>query len=253
MVSMKSMVRSLGHRVGVDVTRWRPDQLYGDFDEQLVKTIRSVEAFTMTSPERIEALVRAVRWIVQAGVPGDVVECGVWRGGSMMAAAQTLLEEGDTARHLWLFDTFEGMPQPGSHDRRFNAQTPHEILADQIGPHATMSDWCRAGLQEVQRNFARVGYPADRAHFVVGMVEETIPAQAPDTIALLRLDTDWYESTRHELEHLYQRVAPGGIVIIDDYGTWTGARKAVDEFMSSLPRPVLMHRIDMTGRLMQVH
>ena len=106
-----------------------------------------------------------------------------------------------------------------------------------------------AGFDEVRRNLASTGYPSDRLHFIRGRVEDTIPASAPESIALLRLDTDWYESTRHELTHLYPRLVRGGVLIIDDYGHWQGARQATDEYFSVLGSPVLLHRIDYTGRI----
>jgi hypothetical protein len=100
--------------------------------------------------------------------------------------------------------------------------------------------WAEASLEDVRAGMAETGYPAERVHYHVGPVEETIPGEAPQTIALLRLDTDWYESTRHELEHLYDRVSPGGVVIADDYATWQGARKAVDEFLERTGAPLLL-------------
>ncbi len=96
---------------------------------------------------------------------------------------------------------------------------------------------------------AKVGYPANRLHYVRGKVEETVPAQAPQQIALLRLDTDWYESTRHELKHLYPRLSSGGVLIVDDYGHWKGSRQATDEFIAETPEFGLLTRIDYTGRL----
>jgi hypothetical protein len=111
-----------------------------------------------------------------------------------------------------------------------------------------MSDWCNAGLDEVRRNMASTGYPIERIHYIVGQVEETLPRVLPGTVALLRLDTDFYASTRHELLHLYPLVAPEGVVIIDDYGAWRGARRAVDEFLADKP-DIFVHRIDVTGRM----
>jgi hypothetical protein len=109
--------------------------------------------------------------------------------------------------------------------------------------------WCYSSLDEVRSNMVRTGYPVDRMRFVKGKVEDSIPGQAPAQIALLRLDTDFYESTYHELRHLYPRLAPGGVLIIDDYGHWAGARKATDQYFAELGRPVLLQRIDYTGRL----
>jgi O-methyltransferase len=232
--------------------RWRktvtdgPEPLPADLrNGDFVAAFEAAAPFTMTSSERMYALYEATRHIGKAAIPGAVVECGVWRGGSSMLAASTLLAAGDV-RDLWLYDTFEGMPPPGEAD-----------FASQLGQHAdellarddSLGEGTRAvaGLEEVRANMARVGYPDERVRYVKGKVEETIPAEAPAQIALLRLDTDWYESTRHELEHLYPRLEPGGVLIIDDYGWWEGARKAVDEFFAD--QPILLNRIDETGRI----
>jgi hypothetical protein len=164
----------------------------------------------------------------------------------MMAVAMTLRLLGDTTRRLYLYDTFSGMSAPTSLDRSPDGRTADELLrADAPGSGI----WCFAGLDDVQRNVRSTGYPENQIKFVRGKVEETIPGIAPANIALLRLDTDWYESTRHELEHLYPRLSPWGPLILDDYGHWQGARKAVDEFVARLPHPAFLHRIDYTGRL----
>jgi hypothetical protein len=107
---------------------------------------------------------------------------------------------------------------------------------------ATSSVWARSPLDEVRRNLLATGYPADRVRFVVGRVEDTLPDQAPESIALLRLDTDWYASTRHELVHLFPRLAVGGVLLIDDYGHWQGARQAVDEYLAQTGARLLLQR-----------
>jgi hypothetical protein len=101
----------------------------------------------------------------------------------------------------------------------------------------------------VRRTVLSTGYPEERVHIVRGPVEETIPERAPERLALMRLDTDWYESTRHELHHLYPRLLEGGVLIIDDYGHWEGARRAVDEYFGAEAAPLLLNRIDYTGRV----
>jgi hypothetical protein len=200
----------------------------------------------MTSIERMYALFQAVRHIHAAGVPGDVVECGVWRGGSSMLAALTLESLGDRGRRLWLYDTFEGMSEPTAADVALTG----ERMADGWDARRAADDpvLCVASIEDVRDNMASTGYPAELIELVRGRVEDTIPAQAPNRIALLRLDTDWYESTRHELEQLWPRLSPGGVLILDDYGHWLGARRAVDEFLTTV-EPLLLHRIDYTGRL----
>jgi O-methyltransferase len=109
--------------------------------------------------------------------------------------------------------------------------------------------WCVAGLEDVKRNLYSTGYPKEKLHFIKGKVEDTVPGQAPENIAMLRLDTDWYESTAHELQHLYPRLAKNGVLIIDDYGHWLGSRKAVDEYFAKQSFCPLFNRMDYTGRL----
>ena len=218
-----------------------------DFDAGTVELCRFVQPYTMTSKYALFALRRAVQYVVANQIPGDVVECGVWRGGSVMAIARTLVELGDTARTLHLFDTFEGMPPPTDADRSSAGEAAADLLEQNDRDTSTV--WAYSPLEEVRRNVARAGYPAARVAFVKGKVEDTIPAVAPAQVALLRLDTDWYESTRHELVHLYPRLAAGGVLIIDDYGYWQGARRAVDEFVAERKLKLLLNRVDHTAVL----
>ncbi len=221
------------------------DELPRDFDDAAQAIIRAVRPYTMTSADKLFALVEATRYVARHGIEGDVVECGVWRGGSMQAVARALLEHGDTSRDLHLFDTYEGMPPAGERDVRHDGRPAAELLATLPRDSKT---WAVASLDDVRHGFAQVPYPAERLHFVKGRVEETVPAHAPERIALLRLDTDWYESTRHELEHLYPRLVSGGVLILDDYGWWKGAREAVDEWLVETGERLLLLRAG-TGRV----
>jgi len=216
-----------------------------DFDDEAVRTIRGVRAWTMTSPEKLNALILAVRYVVRHQIPGDVVECGVWRGGSMQAAARTLIACGDTSRDLYLFDTFEGMPPPADEDRRHDGRSAAELLASSS---RTANVWAVATLDDVRAGMSQVGYPAAHVHYVPGLVEDTVPERAPEQISILRLDTDWYASTKHELETLYPRLASGGVLLLDDYGWWQGSRKAVDEFLDESGERLLLLRMG-SGRI----
>lgn len=200
-----------------------------DFDDELKDIITAARPYTMTSNDKLHALITATRHIRDHKIPGAVVECGVWRGGSMHAVARTLLAGGDTERELYLFDTFEGMPPPEDKDVRTDGRTAQELL-DEGTREQTI--WAYASLEDVKAGFGTVPYPAEKVHFVQGKVEDTIPLEdGPEQIALLRLDTDWYSSTKHELEHLYPKLVSGGILILDDYGWWQGARQATDEWL----------------------
>lgn len=198
----------------------------------------------MTSPERIAATCSAVDYATKYRIPGDFVECGVWRGGSTMAAALSYLRAAADLPTLYLFDTFEGMSAPTTFDRKVNGGERAAVLVERFD-HVKAC----APIDDVRRNVQSTGYPVDRIRFVKGKVEETIPAAAPAHIAVLRLDTDWYESTKHELEHLFPRLSVGGVLIIDDYGDWEGARKAADEYFAANRKPMLLARTDYTGRI----
>jgi O-methyltransferase len=217
-----------------------------DFTPEDMAIVDRVRPYTMTSEERVVALIDAIGYLTQFEIPGAVVECGVWRGGSSMVSALALQKAGDTARELYLYDTFEGMTNPTVADRSYDGLSAADQLA--LAPAGT-GVWCCAGLEEVRANLLSTGYPEQKMHFVQGRVEDTLPATAPAMIALLRLDTDWYESTKHELEQLYPRLVQGGILIIDDYGHWQGSKKATDEYFSRRSRPIFFQRLDYTGRM----
>jgi hypothetical protein len=249
---MKRLIRRVARGLGFDIVRYQPPSLAASFPPDISDDDRAIleqiAGYSKTSVERQVSLVQAIRYLVRRGTEGCFVECGVWRGGSSMASALTLAQEGDTSRHLYLFDTFEGMTSPTDVDVDLHGTSAQTRLDRET---AKDGYWCIAGLDEVTQNMASTGYPQDHIHFIKGRVEATIPAQAPaGPIALLRLDTDWYESTRHELLHLFPLLCEGGVMIIDDYGHWKGQRKATDEYLTSLPRAFYLHRMDYTGRLL---
>jgi O-methyltransferase len=245
----KRIVRRTLRRVGYDLTPVYElgGRLPSDFDDRTQDVCRLVGPFTMTSPERIYALRQSIQYLAMHHIQGDIVECGVWKGGSMMAVALTLLECGLTNRTLHLFDTFDGMTTPTQEDVNLRGELATDLFVKYTkGPR---NAWARSSLDEVTHNLETTGYPLEHMVFIKGRVEETIPLQAPARIALLRLDTDWYASTYHELLHLYPRLSPGGVLIIDDYGHWAGSRKAVDRYVAEHALKLLLHRIDYTGRM----
>jgi hypothetical protein len=218
-----------------------------DFEPAVQKTIRSVAPYTSCSAERVYALIQAVEYVVKNGIQGDFVECGVWRGGSMMAVAETLLRLEERNRQLYLYDTFAGMPQPEERDISFRdeaAATTWKKLAKK-----DFNQWCYAPMEEVRMNMERTGYDPANIRYIQGKVEDTLPASAPQKISLLRLDTDWYSSVRHELLHLFPRLSSGGVLILDDYGHWKGARDAADEYFRQNGIRILLNRIDYTARI----
>jgi O-methyltransferase len=246
---LAALVRKLVRSCGVDIVRYNAiPPLPADFDMSTSATIRRVQPYTMTSPERLHALIQAIRYVQAASIDGAIVECGVWRGGSMMAAALTLAESGDFSRELYLFDTFDGMTEPTAQDVAIDGQTASSLL-ESHAKTATDSVWCYANVDQVKKGMASTGYRPEAIRYVAGKVEDTIPHMAPSSISVLRLDTDWYESTLHSLQHLFPLLAKGGVLIIDDYGHWQGARKAVDEYFAQTGKSILLNRIDYTGRM----
>ncbi|WP_460579159.1 TylF/MycF/NovP-related O-methyltransferase [Humibacter ginsengisoli] len=214
-----------------------------DFDDEMASIIRAVTPFTMTNVDKLHALITATRYVAQHDIPGDVVECGVWRGGSMHAVARALAACGDTSRELYLYDTFEGMTEPTEKDVRWDGVHPAHWLKHSEHNKRNSAIWAYASLDEVKAGFENVPYPKERLHFVQGPVEQTVPGILPERIALLRLDTDWHSSTAHELAHMYDRLVPGGVLLLDDYAHWQGAREAVDEWLERTGEKLLLVRM----------
>lgn len=194
---------------------------------------RSVRGHTMSSNARLRGLYSAIKSVADRDVAGDIVECGTARGGSAALMGLALKRVGQH-RRLWVFDTFEGLPPPS------HADPDYEIARLYTGS-------CRGDLAEVTVFFGRIGI-LDHTTLVKGLFQDTLPASGIGTIAVLHIDGDWYESVKVCLEHLYERVSTGGVIQIDDYGYWAGARKAVDEFLLEHSIDVHLRRLDYTGR-----
>jgi O-methyltransferase len=223
---------------------------YPDLDPEFSPIYRGSVEYTASSVERMYALYQAIRYLSSRGVPGDIVECGVWRGGSCVLAALTLMLLGDTERRIWLYDTFSGMTEPTGRDRDVYGGKAIDMQGRTHTEEGRPTPFqFVASLDDVKANMATTGFPDDRIVYVEGPVESTLPATRPDEVALLRLDTDWFESTAHSLRHLYPRLSHGGVLLSDDYGDWPGVREAVDGYLAEAGQPLLLHRIDNTGRI----
>lgn len=206
------------------------------------------KALSMVSIERLWAVIQSTKYIINNNIDGDFVECGVWRGGCSLAIAM-VLEDLKAERKIYLFDTFEGMTEPTKYDNSIYGKNAEERYKN--SKKAEYSTWCYASIKDVKSEFKKVGLEK-KAIFVKGDVIETLNKELnlPDKISLLRLDTDWYESTKHELNVLYPKLVKDGVLLIDDYGSWEGARKAVDEYFLEydLDNTCLMWKTDHTGR-----
>ncbi len=217
-------------------------------DKQFKAIFDKCQLYTMAELENAYALYEATKYIVASGIPGDFVECGVWKGGSAMIIAHTLLLAGEKDRKIYLYDTFEGMPKPTPVDRTIVGClfALDRWKKEQQNGYNT---WCFSPLEEVRKNVESTGYPKKNFVFIKGKVEETIPHTVPPSVALLRLDTDFYESTKWELRHIYPLLRPGGILVVDDYGCWKGVQEAVDEYFLERDLTIFLNRVDDTCRL----
>ncbi len=231
------------------VVRSRPQNIkktIPEISDSEVELIQRYQKYTMTSLERQWALISALKYINRGKIEGAIVECGVWRGGNMLIAKDMCRSSG-IQRDIYLFDTFAGMSEPTDNDISIsNSPAGPEYETRKKDGYV---DWDYASLEDVRNNFQQAGLLDESVHLVKGKVEDTLQdaRNIPGRIALLRLDTDWYESTKIELEMLYPKLAQGGVMIVDDYGHWQGARKAVDEYFRD--KNVLLSRIDYTARL----
>lgn len=217
------------------------------------------ETRVMGTPLCLANIIEAIKYLVENGIQGDIVECGVWRGGSSILAAESILHfEKFSDRKIWLYDTFGGMTAPTSHDIRIQDNK----LANEMKWYVENSEELQregyiggvpaaATLEDVKSGFAHLQKSNIDIRYVIGPVEETLTnlENLPKQIALLKLDTDWYESTLVELKKLYGLVAPGGVIFLDDYDYWSGTRKAFDEFKSLLDFKPLLIRLD-HGRIL---
>lgn len=208
-------------------------------DRELIKHVVDNE-LSMVSVPGLCATLKAARYVAENQIEGDFVECGVWRGGNALIAAEIFRRYGLDKR-VFLFDTFMGMTEPSDDDRGISDNEPaiNKYKTEQRPNH---NNWCYAPIDEVRANFTNRGLLGVNTVFVKGPVEETLglPSNLPAIISILRLDTDWYESTKISLEVLYPKITSGGCLIVDDYGFWSGSRKATDQYFEQLlPRPLL--------------
>ena len=218
-----------------------------DLTDQETKILNYVleNRLTMGSKDNLAATILATRYVCKNKIKGDFVECGVWRGGHGIAAALTFKLYNTKSKVICL-DTFLGMTKPSDDDfgnhNKLKAIT--EFNSYSRGDH---NEWCFASYEEVQANFLQAGVSKEDFQLIKGDVSETLTSFKPGAISFLRLDTDWYESTKTELKYLWPFLSVSGVLIVDDYGHWQGSKKAVDEFFQSTPT-ILFHALDYTSR-----
>jgi hypothetical protein len=186
-------------------------------------------AVSMLPLKRLDHLERCIVEAIERGVPGDLIETGVWRGGATIFMRGVLKAYGATDRRVWVADSFEGLPEPDA--ERF----PAEAKAYHGGVMSHVLNRLAAGYDEVRANFEAFDLLDDKVRFLKGWFKDTLPGAPIESLAVIRLDGDYYESTMDGLTNLYDKLSDGGFVIVDDYGEdhWTYCRRAVDEFRSS--------------------
>lgn len=226
------------------------DQLLDSLEKIDVELIQYIlkREYTMTNIPRLINTIKSCRYVVENKIPGDFVECGVWRGGNGIIAKK-IFEHLGSNKNVWMFDTFEGMTKPTVFDIKAKSKISAEKKFFE-SQKKNYNEWCYASLDDVQDNIIKSGLSLNSFTFIKGDVCETLKQieNIPNQISVLRLDTDWYESTKNELEVLYPKLNNKGVLIIDDYGSWEGARKAVDEYFSKKTTKPLLHAIDHTCR-----
>jgi len=202
--------------------------------------IKIVSPYTMTSVERISELFNSLEYIRENNIDGDIVECGVWKGGNILGIIEYLKYYKIDTKKVWLYDTFQGMTQPEEVDVDLKSNR----AIDQMDVPIVLA---YSSIEEVKSVVLVPEFDQTRIKFIIGDVSETLKIEnnIPSQISLLRLDTDWYQSTRDELHYLYPKVHNDGILIVDDYGHWMGAKKAVDEYFKN--KNINVEKIDYTG------
>ncbi len=223
-----------------------PSQYIIDIEDDFKLIWNKVSDFTMISIERGYSVFKSIEYIVSNNIKGDIAECGVWKGGTCMLAALSLIYFGIRDKKIYMYDTFKGMPEPSENDCiAASGENMKKRWKTSIENNGN-SMWA-SSLSEVKNNMKKTDYPEENLIYIKGDVCKTLKKNKANKLSMLRLDTDWYESTKAELELLYPLLSEKGVLIIDDYGHFTGARKAVDEYFLNKNK-LLLNRIDYTGR-----
>ncbi len=253
---IKQVIQKALRPLGYEIRRTGKFEYFAapvEFEKTDVEIFRYVfkNKLTGVSPERLIATIQACKYAVLSDIDGDFVECGVWRGGNAIAA-KLVFEAYGSDKSVILFDTFAGMTEPTEFDK-----TEFSNLSAQVrfarSRRDNYNDWAYASLDDVKRNFENASIDTRGVKYVEGDVIDTLAARQnlPSNISVLRLDTDWYESTKAEMNALYPLLSPGGALLIDDYGHWQGARKAIEEYfeINGDQKCPLLQYTDYTGRM----
>jgi O-methyltransferase len=197
------------------------------------------------SYQRYLSLFQSLQYILKNKIKGDIVECGVFKGGSAMMICYFLKLFLVKNKKIWLYDTYEGMSTPSRKDVDLNNKRAKDFLNEKKIENKN-DVWAFSSLNSVKNNIKKTNFNIKNCIFIKGKVEKTLKVKKPKYISLLRLDTDFYHSTKAELQYLYNLISPGGIIIIDDYGHWKGCKLAVDQFFKK-KKNILILNVDYTG------
>lgn len=239
--TIKSRIRAfLLHKLRVQIKRIpkKGNEIFANtIQPEFIEVYRKYCQLTMVPRGPLYWSWLSAKYISDHEILGDVVECGVFKGGCSLIMAEA------HDRTVWMYDTFTGMAEPTEYDYKgsYKGERFDAIKRYNSVKREGYTDWVYGSFDGVKDAIDKSGLSKSRFNLVQGKVEDTIPMKMPEKIALLRLDTDFYESTKHELEHLYPRLSAGGILIVDDYGSWAGSRKAVDEYFEKIsPKPLML-------------
>jgi len=200
-----------------------------------LRLFRRVRSHTLVSRAKLNRLCTLVATLEREAVPGAIVECGVFKGG----AAALMAHESAGRREVLLFDSFEGLPPPGQHD---GSQAHTEFRPG----------WCASTEDDVREIFRRLGCLTPGVRLVKGWFDQTFPTVPALPVALLHIDADWYESVRTCLDTWFDRIVPGGYLVLDDYGRWEGCTRAADEFLGARGLAGRLERTGQAGHYLRV-
>lgn len=243
MINLKKLLKSaLNFLIKKKENKFSIEKKIPEISETEKNIIETCNKYSMTGKLRMYVLSQAIKYVKNQDIDGDFVECGVWKGGNIILFNKFNLFY-NLNKKIYGFDTFEGMSEPSELDKHNNITAKELAKKSRI----KMSDWCYCSYDEVVKNISQ-NTIIDNIFLIKGNVEQTLMEEKnlPEKISILRLDTDWYASTKIELEVLYKKLVKGGVLIIDDYGHWQGAKKAVDEYFKN--KNIWLHYVDYTCR-----
>lgn len=242
---LRKYIQKIANRFGCTIIN--NNQRIVELSDKQRHLINITNPISMTPQIRRYNLIQALEYIAHYKLEGDLVECGVWKGGNLVIYKK-FIEEKNIKKNIYAFDTFEGMSGQDHNDYIINGGIKAQTILDKDIKKIT-NDWGVCSLEEVKFNISQRTKNLNNIFFIKGKVEDTLldAMNLPKKISILRLDTDFYQSTKIELEILYKKVCKGGVIIIDDYGHWAGSKKAVDEFFKE--KFVWMHYVDYACRL----